>query len=306
MPCSEMKFTPCCTISRAQEAVIDVVHTTTRCTCDLEPNEKSAQSSEDSSLVSDFIKLVAATGTATASTAAPERGNQKLTDVSDDCMRSNESQQEYQGKGEKYGWLQHCISTVQQNIPSPVAFTLPAVHSESDRDNDSPTRQESMPDSDSDSLVSYGQMQKKMFDRTTSMRRGSTGLPPLQDPVGIYCPSASVDRTGSAKLLLQDLECGQSGRDLVKVRVAHLARHDLWTGAHHNSWSLNSCSRPQYEKPLVRAWSGSLRNSGWLADHPLAGSHHHHPSHVASPKTGQMGGAARQYKLEEVPDNLSS
>jgi hypothetical protein len=66
---------------------------------------------------------------------------------------------------------------------------------------------------------------------------------------------------GGANLLKQDLECGQSGGDLVQVRAAQFARHGSWIGPHHGAWKLDS-GRSR-EGHFVRSWTGT--SSGLLA-----------------------------------------
>ncbi len=208
----------------------------------LAPENNTAEPAEDSCLVLDLIKLAAATGA--ASTSANKQGSQKPTNIADAVIMAAESLQDGKKLDVKRG-LQHGVSPVQHQAPTRSSVVLPTVHIDSDCD--SPIGQ--------GFLVSNGQ-------RRRNCRSGATYRPlqnrsPFQDPVAIH---DSVAQKRDPSLLLQGLECGQSGGDLVQVRVAQLARNELWTGAHHRSWKLNIGRMP--EEPFARSWVG--RNSGLL------------------------------------------
>ena len=222
----------------------------TRCNCDLNQDYNAAEPHEDSSLVLDFIKRAAANST--ASTLASLLDDQDMTNAADVNIKITESQQRDGSKylpsdaREKIVWSQHRVS--------PVPVVLPAVHSESDSEG---------------SMPSYGQSQQRHNPGITSgWQRWSRTR---QDPAGIsYVRSGRAVGAEGSKLLLQDLECGQSGGDLVQVRVAQRARHELWTGVHHSSWQREGGLRAEW--PFRRSWA-SGRNSGLLAEVPLEGSH---------------------------------
>jgi hypothetical protein len=98
----------------------------TRNNCDLEPSDYTAEPTEDSILVLDFIKLAAAT--AAASTAASKRGYQGPMNADGPVI--NKSQQGCKSFNEKNRRLHNRISPAQQQILNPAV--LPAVHTETD------------------------------------------------------------------------------------------------------------------------------------------------------------------------------
>ena len=226
----------------------------TRSSCDLEPTYDAAEPTEDSCLVLDFIKLAAAT--AAASNAASKRGNQNPSNAA--VAGINESQQGCTSLDAKPSPLNHYINPAQQQILN--LAVLPAVQTENG--SDSPIlRRSMMPD---------GPRQQNFVSGTRTASRRQWSSPPRQDAVGIRRLSSDSVISGSkAKLLLQDLECGQSGGDLVQVRVAQHARRDLWTEAHQSDRRMGRGK--MHEGPFGRTWAG--RRGGLLAEVLLEGPH---------------------------------
>ena len=202
----------------------------------LEPGDKTDEPVEDSCLMLDFIKLAAATGATTK--ASSNQIDQMQTNSADACTIGTEDQQ-----GQK-----HLEELLNQTLLVP-----PAKTTESDLNYDSSTPQ--------GSINTYEQRQLKQSAGIT-FRRQWNRHPPL-DPVRVHrLSSGSVFQGVKSKLLLQDLECGQSGGDLVQVQVAQLAGHGSWDSSHYSEWNMDSSTR---EKPFCKFSSWAGRNSGLLA-----------------------------------------
>ncbi len=193
----------------------------------------------------DFIKLAAATSA--TSKASSNQIEQLQTNI------GTEGQQGQKHLKELGSQLPHCqcvslVSELNQNL-----LVLPTKKTESDWDYDSSTAQ--------GSTITYEQRQQKQSARITFRRRRNR-LPPLDSVGENRLSSGSVFQGVKSKLLLQDLECGQSGGDLVHVQVAQLAGHGSWVGSHYSEWNMDSSTR---EKPLCKSASWAGRNSGLLA-----------------------------------------
>jgi hypothetical protein len=257
--------------------------------------DNSAEPAENSNLVLDFIKLAAAT--ATASAAANKRSDQKSMHASGASITANDLQQEskFLPVDERYGWSYRRASSVQQHVFNPVV--LPAVHSESDSDS-SALQRPMIPQAGS-------QSQELCLPRTSFRRpRWISGRSFLTDPASIDLDdltSNSVEMGGGAKLLLQNLECGQSGSDLVQVSVTQLARHELWTGNHHSSWtrrlthhSGSWTRKPRTDFSPVGSWTARNGDSSPSADVLPGGSL------GDERRTDEIGRAVQQPAMEET------
>jgi hypothetical protein len=229
--------------------------TKTRSNCDVAPDDKTAEPIEDSCLVFDFIKLAAAT--AAASTAGSKQGSLNPINAAG-AGYSELQQQGYKNSDEKHYSLQHrSIPAQHQTLNRAV---LPKV--ETENDHEISTLKQSM--------VPYGQRQQNFVSGIPSRQPSKS---PLQDAVNTL--SLSSDKLGigeRANWLLQDLECGQSGIDLVQVRVANLSRHESSKEVHHSARRIDRCRMS--EGPFGRTWAG--RDGGILAEMLQEGPHKDH------------------------------
>jgi hypothetical protein len=94
-------------------------------------------------------------------------------------------------------------------------------------------------------IVSQGQRQTPRSAETTSKRQRIKM--PLKTQIG--------SGKGRVELVLQDLEGGQAGGDLVQVRIAHIADSECWTGV-QRSRSLLENGKSIVGEQFSRSWAG--------------------------------------------------
>jgi hypothetical protein len=102
-------------------------------------------------------------------------------------------------------------------------------------------------------IVSQGQRQTPRSAENTSKRQRIKL--PLKTQIGSRPLPDKVVGKGRVALVLQDLESGQEGGDLVQVRIAHIADSECWTGV-QRSRSLLENGKSKVAEQFSRSWGG--------------------------------------------------